>query len=274
MKGRRIQFSAAELAFVEAHGAMNRRALHAAFVAEYARDDVTLDHIKALCTRYGWTTGRQRWSDQADAQLRELYPHMPTADVARRLGHTELSTYQHAQKLGLRKTAAYLASPAACRLRRGDNVGAAYRFKKGQTPMNKGKPMPFHPNSAATRFKKGNRPSTMKWLGHERLSKDGYVEVSVQERNPHTGFERRYVHKHRWLWEKANGKIPAGFALKCLGDKLNTDPSNWALIPRAVLLRLNSRGRNYDGAPAELKPTIMALAKLEHAAAKSRARSA
>jgi hypothetical protein len=36
-------------------------------------------------------------------------------------------------------------------------------------------------------------------------------------------------------------------------------------VPRALLPRLNGRfGRGYDEAPEELKPTIMAVAKLEH----------
>lgn len=97
-------------------------------------------------------------------------------------------------------------------------------------------------------------------------------EISVDERNPHTGFERRYVLKHRWLWEKKHGPVPDGMVLKSRdGDKRNTEPSNWELIPRALLPRLGGRyGRDYDHAPAELKPTIMAVAKLEQAALDAR----
>jgi hypothetical protein len=37
------------------------------------------------------------------------------------------------------------------------------------------------------------------------------------------------------------------------------------MIPVGMLPRLNNQwGREYDKAPAELKPTIMAVAKLEH----------
>ena len=135
-------------------------------------------------------------------------------------------------------------------------------------PANKGRKMPFHPNSARTRFRKGQLPHNTKWLGHERVNRDGYVEISVAEKNPHTGYERRYVHKHRHLWEQANGPVPEGMALKCLdGDKLNTDPSNWEAVPRGLLPRLNGRGGiAYDEAEPELKPTIMAMAKLKHRA--------
>lgn len=152
--------------------------------------------------------------------------------------------------------------------RNGWMTGRTGQYELGRAPENKGKKMPYHPNSARTRFKKGNLPHNTRHLGHERLSKDGYVEISIAETNPHTGYERRYVQKHRWLWEKESGPVPDGMALKCLdGDKTNTDPSNWELIPRAMLPRLNGRfGRGYDEAAPELKPTIMAITALEHEA--------
>lgn len=157
----------------------------------------------------------------------------------------------------------------ALRKRKGWRTGRTGCFEKGQAPHNLGKPMPFNPNSAATRFKKGQLPHNTKFAGHERVSKDGYVEISIEQSNPHTGFERRYVLKHRWLWEKANGPVPKGMALKCLGERTNCDPSNWMLVSRGLLPRLNG-GRHkkriaYDEAPAELKPTLVAVAKLEQA---------
>lgn len=156
--------------------------------------------------------------------------------------------------------------------RRGWKTGRTGCFAKGQTPVNKGQKMPYHPNSAATRFKKGQLPHNTNHLGHERLSKDGYVEMSVAEVNPWTGADRRYVQKHRWLWEQVNGPVPDGHRLKCLdGNKTNTDPSNWAALPYALAPRLNGKyGRGYDDAPAELKPVILAVAKLEHAAREAR----
>jgi hypothetical protein len=157
----------------------------------------------------------------------------------------------------------------ALRKRKGWRTGRTGCFEKGIVPHNKGKKCRpgeggRHPNAVKTQFTKGHLPHNTHYLGHERVSKDGYVEISVDQRNPHTGFERRYVLKHRWLWEKAHGPVPEGMALKCKGDKLNTDPSNWELVPRALLPRLSGRyGRGYDQAPDELKPTIMGVAKLE-----------
>lgn len=155
---------------------------------------------------------------------------------------------------------------ALCK-RNGWFTGRTGCFEKGIVPHNKGKPHPAarQPNSARHHFKKGNLPHNTNYLHHERVSKDGYVEISIDEPNPHTGFERRYVLKHRWLWEAEHGPIPEGMCLKCLGEQTNTDPSNWELVPRALLPRLNGRfGRGYDAAPTELKPTIMAVVKIEH----------
>lgn len=198
-KRRRIRFTENELAFIMDNRRRARKELHEAFVALFRRKDVTCDHIKALCTRRGWNTGRTGY------------------------------------------------------------------FKKGQTPANKGKKMPFNANSARTQFKKGRLPHNTRGAGHERVDDDGYVWIVIDERNPHTGAPTRSVMKHRWLWEKMHGPIPDGMCLKCKGDKRNTDPSNWELVDRALLPRLNGvHGRGYDEAPPELKPTIMAVAKLEH----------
>lgn len=151
----------------------------------------------------------------------------------------------------------------AMRKRKGWRTGRTGHFSPGNEPFNKGTNF-CPPGSEKGWFRAGRLPHNTQYLGHERVSKDGYVEISINEVNPHTGFERRYVLKHRWLWEQAYGLIPEGMALKCRGDRLNTDPSNWEMIPRALLPRLGGRfGRGYDQAPDELKPTIMAVAKLE-----------
>lgn len=166
-----------------------------------------------------------------------------------------------------------LANLNALMKRKGWMTGRNGCFKKGQEPFNKGKKCPEgvggrHPNARKTQFKKGQEPHNTRYLGHERLSKDGYIEVSIAETNPHTGYGRRYVQKHVWLWEQANGPVPEGYCLKCLdGDRTNTAPSNWKAIPRGALPRLNggraSRVMAYDSAPAELKPSILGVALLE-----------
>lgn len=113
-------------------------------------------------------------------------------------------------------------------------------------------------------------PHNAKGHGHERIdSKDGYVVMIVAETNPWSGAATRPIHKHCHLWEQANGPLPGGHALKCLdGDKTNCEPSNWLAVPRGVLTRLNSRWARMKlhEAPDELKPTVLAIARVKQAA--------
>ena len=181
-----------------------------------------------------------------------------------------LITHQAFCKKFARTNVSLINFNALCK-RNGWLTGRNGRFSKEHKPWNKGKKMPVNANSTRHQFKKGNLPHNTKHAGHERVTKDGYVEISINETNPHTGYERRYVLKHRHLWEKQNGKPPKGKVLKCLdGDKTNTDPTNWECIDRGLLPRLNGRhGHNYDNAPKELKPSIMMIAKVKHKAQKA-----
>lgn len=214
---------------------------------------------------------RVRWTPEDDALLRELYPDTRTADVAARLGRKLGPVYQRAQKLGLSKSAAFLASPASGRTNGRQGIGT--RFVKGQTPHNKGKPFPRRGRMAETQFKKGNRTGAANRnyqpIGTERLNEDGYLERKIHDGVP---MQSRWRLVHLLRWEAINGPIPKGMALKSLdGNRQNTDLDNWTLIPRALLPRLvggNGRGKRrlaFDAAPAEIKPTLLAVAKLEHA---------
>lgn len=166
----------------------------------------------------------------------------------------------------------------ALRKRRGWRTGRTGCFAKGQVPANKGKSMPHHPNSAATRFQKGSRTGraaeNYQPIGTERLSQDGYLERKIHDGLP---MQSRWRLVHLVEWEAINGPAPEGMCLKCLdGDRANTDPANWTLISRGVLPRLNggkaTRVMAYDTAPAELKPALLAMAQIEDRASQLRRR--
>lgn len=207
MRGRPILYTPAELAWIAARAHMPRRQLHAAFVTRFGRDDVSLSHLKALCTRKGWSTGRSG------------------------------------------------------------------RFEKGRTPANKGRTMPFNANSARTQFKTGHRggraEALYKPVGSERLSRDGYLERKIHDGLP---LQSRWRAVHLIRWEEVNGPIPESHCLKCLdGDRANTEPSNWVVLPRALLPRLSGRwSLGYDEAAPEVRPALLAIAKLEHALRQAR----
>lgn len=272
MKGRRIPYSNEELAFIEGRQSLSRREIHAAFVKAFGRDEVKVDDIKSLCTRRGWSTGREPWTLEQDAMLRELYPDMPTEDVARRLGRPLQGTYRRAQSLGLAKSDAYLASEASGRMQRGCGRGAVHRFAKGHVPANKGRRRPGWSagRMRETQFQRGcarGGAAAKHWkpVGSERLH-CGYRYTKIAEILGAPWYVN-WKATHVLRWEAIHGPVPEGMALKSLdGDRLNIEPSNWALVPRGVLPRLNGiHGHGYDAAPAELKPTIMAVAKLEQA---------
>jgi len=163
---------------------------------------------------------------------------------------------------------------ALCK-RRGWMTGRTGCFKKGQQAHNKGKRHPAKGRSSQTQFKRGGVPSNAVPLWTERLGRDGYIEMKVPQENPHTGHSTRFLHKHRWNWEAVNGPLELGHCLKSLdGIKTNTDAANWISVPRALLPRLNGRfGRDYDAAPDDLKPTILATVKLEYAAREAKKES-
>jgi hypothetical protein len=134
-------------------------------------------------------------------------------------------------------------------------------FEKGRTSWNRG--VKGYMGANRTSFKKGRVPPNRKPLETERICKrDGFILIKVAEANPHTGFPTRYKHKHVHVWEQAHGPVPKGQIVSFLdGDKLNCALDNLMLLTRTELLCLNMH--NYRETPAELKPSVLALAKLE-----------
>lgn len=199
---------------------------------------------------------KRTWSTTDIALLRERFPHERTADVALALGRSYSTVAQKAAKLGIAKSAAYLASPAA---RRTDGKkGTATRFTPGTKPWNKGVPGSTgqHPNSRAHHFKPGEMRGMAQHnyvpVGTTRISKDGYLERKVNDTHPTPA--RRWVGEHRIVWEAEHGPIPAGHAVVFLPGRKTTDPAlihpdALELISRRELMARNSVHAKY---PPEL----------------------
>lgn len=186
---------------------------------------------------------RQRWKAWEIAVVEETYRHWSTARVAALLGRTSSSVYQVADRLGLRKTKEYLSGPEACRLRRHDHRGVESRFPKGHVPHNKGVRQPGYApgRMAETQFKKGLRPQTWVPIGHERVSKDGYLERKICEQTP---TQKAFRAAHILVWEEANGPLPQGHAVVFKdGDKQNITLGNLECISRRDLMLRNSSQR-------------------------------
>jgi hypothetical protein len=167
-----------------------------------------------------------------DALLREAYPHVAARDLAAQMGRPLRAIYARAQRLGLRKTQEYMDSPAACRLRRGDEVGKRFRFPKGHVPQNKGLRRPgwFRGRMKETQFKKGQpSPNAMPMWSFRFV--DGYLmlKTGAPTPKPITGWE--YVHK--LIWEQAHGPLPDWKEARLWwkdGDHGNCSLSNLELV--------------------------------------------
>jgi hypothetical protein len=195
---------------------------------------------------------RRPWQDWELRLLAKEYPHCTTAKLAKKLKRSITSVYQRAQLSGLHKSELYLASPDACRLRRGDNVGATHRFLPGHAPANKGLRRPgWAPGRMAqTQFQPGNKPHTWKPIGTTRYSKEGYLQRKVSD----TGYPPRdWVGEHILMWQKERGPVPKGFAVSFRdGDKSHLALDNFELISRCELMRRNTIHRF----PPELSDAI------------------
>lgn len=276
MKGARIAYSDAEMAWLEANRTMVISDYHRAFLAAFGRDDVSANNLHGLRKRKGWKVGRapgrlkgRSWKfNAAERAWLKANCTLPIADYhagyQAEFDRPEIT----APKLhGLRK-------------REGWRTGRTGWFAKGAASPNKGKRCPpgqggRHPNARRTQFKPGARTGRAaeiyKPIGAE-VVRDGYLVRKIHDGRP---MQSRWRAVHLLRWEEANGPVPEGHCLKVLdGDRLNTDPSNWALIPRGVLPRLNggksSRGLVFDDAAPEVKPALLAIAKVDHAARRLR----
>jgi len=197
------------------------------------------------------------WTSAELKKLKRHYPDMPTMKLAGLLRRPVCSVYTKASALGIKKSEGYLYSPHACRLRRGDNVGAAHRFLPGHVPANKGvKGWDAGGRSHETRFKKGQRSLTWMPIGSERINADGYRDRKVAD----TGYPPHdWKAVHTLLWIEHYGPVPPGYAVGFIdGNKQHVAINNLVLLSRGDLMRRNMI-HNY---PPEVKQVIRLVWKL------------
>ncbi|HBJ74016.1 MAG TPA: HNH endonuclease [Syntrophaceae bacterium] len=185
--------------------------------------------------------------DQA-AFVRENLPGRSRAELTDLLNETFAASFTVSQVTAFTKNH---------KIRSGRNG----RFIKGRLSWNKGTKGLTGRNQ--TCFVAGDVPVNRKPLGSERIdAKSGHILVKIAEENPYTGHGTRYKHKHVHIWELLHGPAPKGKVVFFVdGDKLNCSPENLMLIERSVLLRLNQSG--YRALPGVLKPTLLAVVKIE-----------
>ncbi len=172
-----------------------------------------------------------KWSSEMDAEMNRLYPEITAAQVALLLKVSVDAIYVRAGTLGLKKSENFKSSPAACRLRRGDNVGAKSRFSKGHSPFNKGVTGWSAPGTEATRFKPGSKPFNYLPVGSTRKTKDGYLQIKMTD----TGYPPKdWRGLHVVIWERMHGcPIPSTHILTFRNaNKECISIANMALVSR------------------------------------------
>ncbi len=142
------------------------------------------------------------------------------------------------------------------------------RFKKGDVPWQKGRPLDEEHRALLRRweFQKGHRPLNQLPLGSERVDQMGYTWVKVAE---HVGVKKyeNWQPKHKLIWEQAHGPLEEGQIVIFLdGDKTNFDINNLEAITKAENAIMNVRGwRSED---PELSRIGVAAARIVKAAAR------
>jgi hypothetical protein len=211
---------------------------------------------------------RRRWSSAELDLLRSMYPECHTDDVGAWIGRSTGKCYQAAAAHGLRKSADYLASDAACRLRRGEETEAmkANRFQPGQAAWNKGLRGVIGVQEAcrATQFKKGRPASEARNyvpIGSLRICADGYIERKLTD-DPSIAPARRWVAVHRIVWEAAHGPIPAGHIV-CFKPGMKTTVLEEVAADRLeCITRAENARRNH---PRNRSPELGRLVQLKGA---------
>ena len=233
------------------------RAFNARFGFNRAESSIhaALHNHKIRCGRNtGKTKGVYRkFTPKQAAFIKRNYRHFSVVDLVAKLN----------EKFGIEITEQQIRSFTKNHHIRSGRTGC---YEKGHVSWNNGTKGICRGN--CTSFKKGHIPANIKPLGHERKdnrtdpTKGNYRHVKVAEPNPYTKAQTRYRLKHVVVWEQEHGPVPAGMIVTFKdGDEDNCGAENLMLITRAEHARLNQNG--YRNAPAELKPSILALSKLQ-----------
>ena len=150
------------------------------------------------------------WTDSDIHKLTLWYPNVSTAEIAERLGCSLSRVYCRAHKLGLKKSADYMAHQIdRCRMMLA-SLGKENRFQPGLTPWNKG--TKGSTIGIATRFKAGQVPHNNAEIGAYRITmhKEGRGGGILQRKvgNTKGSPTRRWRSVHELVWVEANGPVP------------------------------------------------------------------
>lgn len=147
---------------------------------------------------------KYQWTDAQLQALREQYPDRRAADIAEGLELALHQVYCMANRLGLKKSDAFKASPLSGRT--DGKLGAQTRFQKGGETWNKGLQIQQTEAAKATQFKPGQNPYNTKQVGDLRVTKDGTLQRKIGNAKGSNSMRWRSIHELVWIAE--NGPVP------------------------------------------------------------------
>lgn len=168
-----------------------------------------------------------KFSEEQIQFIREIAPGKYTTEI------TEMFNKQFNLELKVSQI-------ESCKRNHNIKSGIDSRFKKGNIPVNKGKKGSMSPEQykkcQATMFKKGNIPANRRPIGSERLDKNGYILIKIQDGHK----TKNWTRKHRYLYEQAYGNVPKGYkVIFADGNNRNFDLENLILVSDAEELIMN-----------------------------------
>lgn len=202
--------------------------------------------------------GKDVGCSQSYIGLIELGKHVPRPEIRRRLcASLDLGPADVAHFDDLTRSAApvrrgspswkALIKPGGFQPGGGDRRGREYRYRKGNTPWNKGRKGLYL--SPATEF----QPGSLHGAAARKLKPIGSVttrrDKTCRKRRwikvrPHGNGRDAYIPLARHLYELEHGPIPTGtFVVHADGDTLNDDPDNLLLMDRRRLIAWQQRIR-------------------------------
>lgn len=217
---------------------------------------VSKSSVKSARLRYSLLRLKPpQYTPEEDETLNNTYPNTRTDKIARQLGRSITSVHSRAHLLGLKKSEEFMASIESGILVKGNTIGKATRFKKGDVSHNKGEKMSpeMREKVKHTFFKKGHKPANTLFDGAIRIRKRS------KRRGGKMGLVIRigpmnWVDLKRYLWEEAYGPIQKGMCIAFKdGDLMNCTLNNLKMITNKENMKRNSLHYNY---PEELVKVI------------------
>lgn len=160
---------------------------------------------------------RNKWTPQALATLKAMWPDTRAREIMATLGISEGPVYRKARELGLQRSPEFVARVQAATLHhiRTHPAMLAQQKGKGQAPWNKGMPgsTGTHDGCRPTQFKPGNRPHTWVPVGTQmvRYHKGSDMHQLTQKVSDQSGpAVNRWRAVTELVWIAAHGPIPAG----------------------------------------------------------------